>query len=144
MSSRPLAAFVGLWALAVGLRASESQTPPPPEAGKTTVAGVYATDQAKAGQAIFESTCLGGCHQMASHKGPAFKKLWDGRPLWDLFVTILEEMPKDDPGSLTPADTAQLVAYLLKLNGLPAGKDNLPVDEAALRKIKIEIPEGLK
>ena len=79
---------------------------------------------------------------MASHRGAAFKKLWDGRPLWDLFVTILEEMPKDDPGSLAPADVGQLVAYLLKLNGLPAGKDDLPLDETALRKIKIQIPES--
>jgi len=139
-----LAVAACVWAVAVGLRAVSGQTPPADPAARSTTSGVYSLEQAKAGQATFEATCLGGCHQMASHKGAAFKKLWDGKPLYDLFVKILEEMPKDDPGSLTPADTAQLVAYILKLNGLPPGKDDLPVDPAILNKIKIELPEGLK
>jgi hypothetical protein len=122
------------------VRAGAQDVPEPP--ARSTTAGVYSAAQAQAGQAIFESTCLGGCHNLGSHKGLAFKQHFDGRLVWDLYDVILETMPKDDPGSLTPADTAQLVAYLLKLNGLPAGKDDLPIDAAVLKKIKIEVPPG--
>jgi len=65
-----------------------------------------------------------------------------GKPLWELFRLINEEMPKDDPGSLSVTDTANLVAYLLKVNGQPAGKDELSTEPAALKKIKIDLPAG--
>jgi hypothetical protein len=128
-------------ALTVTIRAGLAQ-----EAGKdgptvSTTTGVYLETQAKAGQEIFEATCLGGCHNMASHRGAAFKNHWDGRPLWDIFKLINEEMPKDDPGSLSVTDTANLVAYILKLNGQPAGKEELSTDPAALKKIKIDLPQ---
>jgi hypothetical protein len=128
-------------ALTVTIRAGLAQ-----EAGKdgptvSTTTGVYLETQAKAGQEIFEATCLGGCHNMASHRGAAFKNHWDGRPLWDIFKLINEEMPKDDPGSLSVTDTANLVAYILKLNGQPAGKEELSTDPAALKRIKIDLPQ---
>jgi hypothetical protein len=115
----------------------------PAKAGSmvSTTTGVYLETQAKAGQEIFEATCLGGCHNMASHRGAAFKNHWDGRPLWDIFKLINEEMPKDDPGSLSVTDTANLVAYILKLNGQPAGKEELSTEPAALKKIKIDLPQ---
>ena len=141
MSARTVA--VGLWILAVCVRAGAWQDPPASPMRSTT-SGVYVAAQADAGQKIFEATCIGGCHNMASHKGIAFKQRWDGQPLWDLFDLIFETMPKDDPGSLTDKDAAGLVAYLLKLNGLPAGKDALPTDETALRKIKIDLPAGTR
>ena len=34
-------------------------------------------------------------------------------------------MPKNDPGSLAPEDVADVVAYLLKMNAMPVGKDEL-------------------
>lgn len=133
---------VGAWILAVGIRAGAMQTPPPDAPMRSTTIGVYAAAQADAGQEIFASTCIGGCHNIADHKGVAFKQRWEGHPLWELFHTIHDKMPKDDPGSLSDDDAVGLVAYLLKLNGLPPGKDSLPTDEAALRKIKIDLPPG--
>jgi hypothetical protein len=128
-------------ALTVTIRAGLAQ-----EAGKdgptvSTTTGVYLETQAKAGQEIFEATCLGGCHNMASHRGAAFKNHWNGKPLWEIFKLINEEMPKDDPGSLSVTDTANLVAYILKLNGQPAGKEELSTDPAALKRIKIDLPQ---
>lgn len=121
----------------VGLAQERAGDPPM----RSTTTGVYTEAQAKAGQEIFESTCLGGCHNMASHKGAAFKTHWNGRPIWDLFKLINEEMPKDDPGSLSVTDSANLVAYIMKLNGQPAGKEDLSTDPAELRKIKIDLPQ---
>ena len=57
------------------------------------------------------------------------------------YVVCWIAMPKDDPESLSVAERAQVVAYLLKLNGLPAGKTELPTDAEALKKIKIELPK---
>jgi len=142
MSSR-WAGVAGLWLLAFCLRAgaaAPAQEPTADPAMRTVAAGVYSDAQAKAGQEIFDATCLGGCHNMADHRGLAFKQRWDGHLLWDLFNAIHTKMPKDDPGSLSDDDAIQLVAYLLKLNSLPAGKDDLSTDPTVLKKIKIELP----
>ena len=131
--------MLGVWALTLSVRSVGQDATPEPT--RSTTAGVYSATQAQAGQAIFESTCLGGCHNMASHKGIVFKQHFDGRVVWDLYSVILDNMPKDDPGSLTPADAAGLVAYLLKLNGVPEGKIDLPVDPAELKRIKMNLPK---
>ena len=128
-------------ALAITIRAGLAQEPAKDGPTLSTTTGVYLEAQAKTGQEIFEATCLGGCHNMASHRGTAFKLHWNGKPLWELFRLINEEMPKDDLGSLSVTDTANLVAYLLKLNGQPAGKEELSTEPAALKKIKIDLPQ---
>jgi hypothetical protein len=130
-----------LLTLTVTIRAGLAQEPAKDGPTVSTTTGVYLESQAKGGQEIFEATCLGGCHNIASHKGAAFKMRWNGQPLYELFRLINEEMPKDDPGSLSVTDTANLVSYLLKLNGQPAGKEELSTDPAALKKIKIDLPQ---
>jgi len=127
--------------LTVTIRAGWAQEPAKDAPTVSTTTGVYLEAQAKAGQEIFAATCIGGCHNIADHKGAAFKQRWNGRPVWELFKLINEEMPKDDPGSLSPVDTANLVAYLLKLNDQPAGKDELSTEPMALKKIKIDLPK---
>ena len=132
-----------VWVLAVVVRAAgPPQDSAAAAATRSTTTGVYNATQADAGQEIFATTCVGDCHNVADHKGIAFKQRWEGHLVWDLFNTIHTRMPKDDAGSLSEEDAAKLVAYLLKLNGLPAGKDPLPTDEATLRKIKIDLPPG--
>jgi hypothetical protein len=49
-------------------------------------------------------------------------------------------MPKNDPATLTPEESAQVIAYLLKINGVPSGETELSADAAALKKIRIEMP----
>ena len=48
-------------------------------------------------------------------------------------------MPVDAPGSLTNQQYVDVVAYMLQLNGHPAGKSALAPDPAALRKVRIDI-----
>src|SRR5262249_10190943 len=119
------AILVAIWALAVAVRGSAAQDPQP-DMTRSTLTCVYSATQPTAGQEIFESTCLGGCHNLASHKGMAFDHRWSGHPVAELFSLINDKMPDDNPGSLSPQMSAQLVAYLLKLNGVPAGKQDLP------------------
>jgi hypothetical protein len=47
-------------------------------------------------------------------------------------------MPKNQPGSLTQREYARVVAYLLMMNGMPPGSDELPTDSTALRQVRIE------
>jgi hypothetical protein len=137
-----------LWVSAIGVRSlgaaglTRSQDAPA-EMTKSSMSGVFTAPQAESGQGVYESTCLGGCHSLSSHRGVAFRKRWEGHPVFELFQLISEEMPKDDPGSLSPEQSLQLVAYLLKLNGVPAGTEALSTDPAALKKIKIDLPPAV-
>ena len=105
---------------------------------RSTLAGVYAADQAALGQEIYELMCR-SCHVPATHTGPAFIAAWQGRPLWDLFRYIRELMPKNEPGILTLRETTRVLAYLLQMNGMPAGTAELPADSTALKTIRLEL-----
>ena len=105
---------------------------------RSTQSGVYTAEQATRGEATFTSICT-GCHTTATYATPAFAKKWNGRPVGELFTVIAETMPEDFPGTLTPAEYAQVVAYLLKLNRMPAGAEDLPADADALNKIRFDI-----
>jgi hypothetical protein len=63
-----------------------------------------------------------------------------GRPLADLFEYIRDEMPKSEPGSLTDEEYTIVLAYLLRMNGMPAGRQTLSSDPASLRAIAIALP----
>jgi HupE / UreJ protein/Cytochrome C oxidase, cbb3-type, subunit III len=110
-----------------------------PAAEESTMSGVYSPPQAVRGEETYMGLCV-SCHPAAMHTGATFKTTWGGRPVSDLFSAIKDKMPKNEPGTLTPEETAQLVAYLLKLNEVPAGKTELPVDNEALKRIRIETP----
>lgn len=102
---------------------------------RSTRTGVYAARQAARGQDIYALMCQ-TCHTPDTHTGAAFWNNWSGRELWELVRYIKESMPKGDPGSLTTQETTLLLAYLLKLNGMPAGPDELPADSVALKAIR--------
>ena len=47
-------------------------------------------------------------------------------------------MPADHPGTLSRADCVDILAYILKVNKLPAGKTELPSDADALKQIQFD------
>ena len=49
-----------------------------------------------------------------------------------LFDTLMRSMPADDRGSMTPRMTADMIAYLLRANGAPAGDAQLPSERDVL------------
>jgi mono/diheme cytochrome c family protein len=114
-----------------GLSAQSPQT--------TTKAGVYTIAQAERGRMTYALSCR-SCHTAASHTGVTFAKLWKDRTVADLFAFMSTEMPKSDPGSLDPEQYADVLAYLLKLNAMPAGTTELLADSSALAQIRIELP----
>jgi hypothetical protein len=108
-----------------------------PDLVRSTRAGVYTEAQSARGREIYALNCM-SCHTPASHAGPEFAAKWEGRLFWDLFQYVRESMPKSEPGSLTAREYLSVLAYLLKMNGMPEGPDELPVDSTALTRIRID------
>lgn len=107
------------------------------EAVRSTLKGVYTDAQAARGRDIYVGTCR-ECHTPASHTGVVFKNAWGGKRLSELLAFMTEKMPKNNPGSLTNEEYADVTAYILMLNGLPSGDEELPADTIAARRIRIE------
>lgn len=102
---------------------------------RSTADGVYTTAQANQGRELWASACQ-NCH--TPHAGPPFKNKWMGRDLSALFTYTRNEMPKSDPGSLSDEEVTLSIAYLLRVNGMPAGNTALPADSAALHRIRFD------
>jgi mono/diheme cytochrome c family protein len=141
------AAFVWgvcIWAaMTAPVHAQAADTPA--QAGSGIWSGVYTDAQAKRGEGMANKSCV-SCHGselMGGEAGPTLVGLeflgnWNSLSLGDLFDRIHATMPADAPGSLSPQDTADVIAYVLKLNKYPAGEKELPNDMSALGQVKIE------
>lgn len=105
---------------------------------KTADQGVYTTDQAGRGAALFETHCV-ACHRPGGTApvlaGERFSKSFADATLRAVFTTIQTTMPRAAPGSLAEAEYVDLVAHLLRLNGYPDGMNELAV--AGLVDIKV-------
>jgi mono/diheme cytochrome c family protein len=121
--------------------ATATQAPPPRVV--TTATGVFTSAQASRGEQTYMSICV-SCHPKGTYTAPAFRQKWDGSPLSELYGFVSSSMPKMEPGSLEPDEYAQVIAYLLKINGAPTGKSELPADTKALRRIRISFPKNTK
>ena len=104
---------------------------------RSTRAGVYNREQWMRGSDIYAGMCA-GCHPAVTHVGPAFNKSWAGKKLSELFGFLRERMPKNDPGSLSEQEYVDVMSYMLRLNGFPAGVEELPADSVALTKVRID------
>ncbi len=108
--------------------------------------GVYTAEQADRGEVLYDDQCA-VCHgairqfvpEMAALLGDHnFRNYWRGRSLGEMFGYIRETMPQDGPGTLTAAQTAEIMAHILRGNRLPAGVTALPDDEETLNAIPFD------
>ena len=99
-------------------------------------AGVYHEDQAARGDSVFKRTCL-SCHTPSFHADEQFRMNWLGRTVFDLFKLLKTTMPEDNIGGLSDDDYTRVIAYILKLNGFPAGADSLSSDSLSQKRIRI-------
>jgi mono/diheme cytochrome c family protein len=104
---------------------------------KTTKSGVYTAEQAARGRDVYLGNCK-SCHTPESHTGATFNATWNKRSLVELYGFLRERMPKNEPGSLSAQEYADVLAYLLRMNRMPSGRSELPADSAAMKKIRIE------
>src|SRR6267154_2825021 len=109
---------------AVSATAAQAQTP------ASTWDGVYTDAQAVRGGAKYAQCAM--CHGAdLAGNGEAppltgrFIPDWAGTTLADLSDKIQTTMPLYAPGTLSAADTTDLIAFLLKANNFPTGSNEL-------------------
>jgi len=92
---------------------------------------IYTAAQATAGATVFSTNCA-MCHgaDMKGGAGPAllgqaFASASSNYSVGAIFSEVAEQMPAGNPGSLTHDQYAQVMAYILKQNGYPAGSTAL-------------------
>ena len=130
-----------------GMAASQSQAPHYPT--RLVWAGVYTQAQAARGQVAYAQSCsrchrddLSGGEKAPSLKGSAFFDRWHDLALFDVLAKIQSAMPHDTP-TVLPADTARdIVTFLLRENGVPAGDKELSADVNELADILITSPSS--
>jgi len=112
---------------------------------KSVKAGVYTEAQAKRGEVVYAEQCanchgehLEGADMSPALTGATFTSNWNTLTVGDLFDRIRTTMPMDRPGTITPQDNVDVIAYILKSNQLPAGETELPNTVTPLKTIKIE------
>ena len=117
------------------------------QAPASVTAGVYTADQAKRGQTVYGDACakchlddLSGGATSPPLVGDNFLGGWKGKTLGALFDEVKMTMPFDSPGSLTPAQYADVLAYILQSNKYPTGAKELDKEAGPLQGIKIEAP----
>jgi quinoprotein glucose dehydrogenase len=138
------AALAGVAALAFGF-GSQAQ-----DASRSVWSGVYTQAQADRGKALYDTNCalchggsLGGSDMSPPLAGDRFMGAWRGQTVGDLFTRTKTTMPANDPGSLGSAAVADITAYMLSVNRVPAGQAELARDAGALQQIRIdEKPAG--
>ena len=111
---------------------------------QTIWSGVYSEAQAYRGEKVADTTCI-GCHGPKLDGGDSGPKLvgeafianWSSQSVGVMFDWIREAMPAEAPGTLSKTDAAAVIAYIFKLNKIPAGKQDLSVEPDALGRIQI-------
>lgn len=99
--------------------------------GRTLSDGVYTAEQAARGRAVYNVRCA-ECHMtdLAGHEyagalaGYGFQLKWQDASLGELLGRI-RGMPLGRPGSLSPAEYLDIVAYILQKNAYPGGQSEL-------------------
>ena len=138
-SAAALAAIVSLVATAPAVHAGGLQG-----ASKTVWEGTYTADQATRGREAYLKECA-SCHsdnlqggdEAPGLAGAGFLSQWVELSAGDLLERTRMTMPQDRPGQLSRASYADIIAFMFKVNGFPAGDVELPTESSALKGIMI-------
>src|SRR5580700_597936 len=113
--------------------------------------GVYTAEQAKRGQEVYARECaschgadLTGGESAPQLAGAGFLSNWTSLTVGDLFERTRLSMPQNDPGKLSRAQIADVVAYMLAQNRFPEGKAELEKQTEVLKQIRIEAEKEKK
>jgi hypothetical protein len=117
---------------------------------RTVKDGVYTSTQADRGAQTIEDYGCRNCHggqleggldEQPQLIGDEFVNTWNGRKLDELAEKITT-MPADadEAYHVKRAAASDVVAYLLRSNGFPAGAAELPADPTALKLIQMTTP----
>src|SRR6187549_493740 len=126
----------GILILACATLAAQQSQP-----ARSSASGVYTSEQAATGEKIYVETCaachgddLAGRERAPALTGAAFVDAWSGKDLRQL-LDRLESMPPTAPKSLSAAEYASILAFVLRSAEMPSGAAALPTDRAQLAGI---------
>jgi mono/diheme cytochrome c family protein len=112
-------------------------------AGAATVSS-YTAEQADRGKSAYNDDCagchgttLGGGGEVPALAGKGFREHWFVGSIEPFMTYISTNMPQNDPGSLDPQTYADIGAYLMSRNKVPAGDVEVPGDKAAWANITL-------
>src|SRR5215469_9158869 len=107
---------------------------------------IYSEVQALKGHDLYNDHCA-SCHGVALEgqgslplSGDTFQARWadDRHSVDDLFYIIRTLMPYGQPATLSKQEYIDIIAYILMVNGYPAGAQPLPSDPRILKRITIK------
>lgn len=123
---------------------SATTRPAPSSFAKTTWDSVYSAPQAGRGETAYAKTCarchgaaLGGGDEATPLAGSSFLGNWNGQAVSDLQKRIIETMPSDTVGIYDRKLVTDVIAFMLRANGFPAGVADLAVEPDSLKTITI-------
>lgn len=115
---------------------------------RTVWDSVYTTAQAERGQQAYAKECarchaaeLTGADAAPALTGSAFTSAWNGQLLDALHERIQTAMPTDTPGVYSKAMVTDVIAFVLKYNGFPAGSAELTHENGALHGVRFVVPK---
>lgn len=104
----------------------------------------FTSEQADRGEALYLDECsrchsetLGGSEFGPPVVGISFVATWKNRTAGELFELVRTTMPQDSPGRLSGAQSAEVLAFILRRNGFRPGASPLSSDLTALRETRI-------
>lgn len=113
------------------------------DAGAHDPVAPFTAEQAAAGKVVYEANCA-VCHGTTLANGPYgpplagpnFDEKWRGKSAHSYFETT-KTMPPSAPGSYEDSVYAELIAYILEVNGFQPGEKPLPTEEERLRGLAV-------
>lgn len=117
----------------------------PQQSSSTVWDGVFTQEQAGRGQGLYHQNCA-SCHgealtggdEVPPLAGSQFLANWNGLTLGDLFERVRVSMPQNNPGHLSRQVNADILSYMLSVNGFPSGPMELSHETEVLKQILIE------
>lgn len=102
---------------------------------------LFTSEQATRGEELFLVYCT-ACHGLANMTSEQLRENWTGRTVGDFYEYVRYAMPYDAPGRLSAEENADLVAFLFRENGLPAGPEPLTTDIEELQHLRLVHPDS--
>ncbi len=115
------------------------------QGGRSIWDGVYTDAQAARGAAVYADACsqchgsgLEGGEMEPPLTGGEFMYAWDGLTVADLFERVRVSMPPANPNGVNRQGKADIIGYLLSVNGVSPGTTELSRRTADLRAISFD------
>ena len=111
--------------------------------------GVFSAEQTQRGDVLYQEHCA-SCHgaELVSSDpdypnltAPQFRWNWGKKTLAERLQRVRSSMPPNAKNSLAPQEYLDVITFILKSNGYPAGAAEIKADSGVLIKIVVDPPK---